>query len=169
MGKDILEDLELNEDGTLDDDSDGNTTYDHFNLRRSNLGRSSIRFGNIDDRTVCLIHRAPRCNFGACKMFRTGECTRAMKNETDPCRKIVAMMIPVLDALYDEYGIFESNVDFINIGLVMAPKYIMKFSLFFGIGSWGDVDEIKRQELAMRYDAQILAVKRDFDRKLPKK
>lgn len=139
-----------------------------FDSKGRHLGSSlKLDRGEIQDRAILIYDQVPQCDEGKCLIFCRGKCDGEKESATH-CTRIPLFMVPILKVLYDEYFELPSDIDFMNIGLLLVPKYINKFAIDLGVGEWGGVDRSDRIKLVMSFDTQIMALKREFDKKLLK-
>jgi len=140
----------------------GDDCFAHFTARRDKLGGTQHTCGSIDGRQVIITMRVPRCHED-CKMLASGECVRPADGRK--CPKVVTKMLPVLGILYTDFADLD-DIDVMNVGLILVPAYVQRTSLYFGIGKLGGLTEKERQKMVSSYDTKIMALVKEFKKKL---
>jgi len=149
----------------LNDVNDDDEILQFFTARRTRLGGMKVTCGSLEGkdgpRKIVLTMHVPRCN-EKCHMRKTGVCLRDVSKKNGPCVKIVSRMLPVLASIYNQFLDTLDDIDLMNVGVLLVPLYATRFCLYFGVGSWGDIKEEKRQDMVLRYDTKITQMTREF-------
>ena len=87
----------------------------------------SLRFGRGEygDRKLRIIDTIPLCNKEECGLFLSGRCDPKGKKEV--CSVIHSWVVKAEIMIFERYQSLESDLDFLNLGIMLIPLYVQMF------------------------------------------
>ena len=93
------------------------------------IGSATWSRGKIGDRNLRVIDRIPLCTKERCGLYGTDQCKKSTNevSKREICFRIHDWIKEVQREVYNRYLSLESNLDFLNIGVILIPMYIQLF------------------------------------------
>lgn len=138
----------------------------------------SLRFGRgeFGDRQLRIIDTIPLCNKEECGLFLSGRCDP--KGQREICQKIHSWTLKAEIRIFERYQSLESDLDFLNLGIMLIPLYVQMFVIQKEIDSinanplstqgTGSVKINPLQEHFLKIQREIRAYEKDLDSKILK-
>lgn len=89
------------------------------------IGTTRFNRGIYGDRKLRIIDTIPPCNRNNCGLFLSGRCEP--QGQTEICKRIHAWTLKAEICIFERYQSLESDLDFLNLGIMLIPLYVQLF------------------------------------------
>lgn len=93
------------------------------------IGSTSWSRGKFGNRSLRTIDRIPLCTKEECSLYGTEQCKKSTSDvsKREICFRIHDWVKEIEREIYNRYASLESDLDFLELGIMLVPMYIQLF------------------------------------------